>query len=122
MGPLKCSERPRECWGPFGVVGAVVYNIAGIEQLESRVQVTILLLILLAATYFLFMAVEAAFIYKSLCISKIVEVHLDILVDLLVVLAVMFNAVAPSSALEGLPVVAVLVREATWAAIGSLHG
>jgi len=31
----------------------------------------------------------------------------------------MFNVVAPSSALEGLPIVMVLVGEATWAMIGS---
>jgi len=35
------------------------------------------------------------------------------------VLAVMFNAVAPSSTLVGLPIVVVLVGEVTWAAIGS---
>ena len=52
-------------------------------------------------------------------ILEIVEVHSDVLVDLLVVLVVMFGAVAPSSALEGLPVVAVLVGEATLVAIGS---
>ena len=80
------------------------------------------MLVLLAAVYFFFMATEVAFIDTSSCISEIVEVHSDILVDLLVVLVVMFDAVAPSSALEGLPVVAVLVREATWAAIGSLRG
>ena len=72
--------------------------------------------------YFLFMATEAAFVDTSSCILDIVEVHSDILVDLLVGLAVMFNAVAPSSALEGLPVVAVLVGEATWVAIGSRRG
>ena len=75
------------------------------------------MLVLLAAAYF-FMATEAAFVNTSSCISKIVEVHSDILVDLLVGLAVMFNAVSPSSALERLPVVAVLVGEATWVAIG----
>ena len=64
------------------------------------------------------MATEAAFIDTSSCISKIVEVHSDIQVDLLVVLAMMFNAVAPSSTLEGLPIVEVLVGEATLAAIG----
>ena len=78
------------------------------------------MLILLAAAYF-FMATEAAFIDTSSCISKIVEVHSDVLVDLLVMLAVVFNAVAPSSTLEGLPVITVLVGEATWAAIGSWH-
>ena len=79
------------------------------------------MLILLAVAYF-FMATEAAFVDTSSCISEIVEVHSDILVDLLVMLAVMFHAVAPSFALEGLPVVAVLGDEATWAAIGSCRG
>ena len=65
------------------------------------------------------MTAEAAFVDTPSCISKIVEVHSDVLVDLLVGLVVMFNAVAPSSALEGLPIVAVLVGEVTWAAIGS---
>ena len=68
------------------------------------------------------MATEAAFVDTSSCISEIVEVHSDILVDLLVVLAVMFNAVAPSSTLEGLPIITVLVSEATWAVIGSWRG
>ena len=79
------------------------------------------MLVLLAAAYFIFMVTEAAFVDASSCISKIVEVHSDVLVDLLVVLAVMFDAVAPSSALEGLPVVAVLVGETTLAAIGYCH-
>ena len=77
------------------------------------------MLVLLAAAYFLFMATEAAFVDTLLCILDIVEVHSDVLVDFLVRFAVMFNAVAPSSALEGLPVVTVLVGVATWAAIGS---
>ena len=80
------------------------------------------MLVLLAATYFFFMMTEAAFVDTSSCISKIVEVHLDVLVDLLVRLAVMFNVVAPSSALEGLPIGTVLVGEATWAVIGSWRG
>jgi len=67
------------------------------------------LLVLLVATYFFFMVTEAAFVDTSSRISKIVEVHSDVLVNLLVILAVMFNAIAPSSALEGLPVVAALV-------------
>ena len=77
------------------------------------------MLLLLAAAYFFFMATEAAFVDTSSCISEIVEVHSDILVDLLVMLAVMFNAIASSSALEGLPIIAVLVGEATWVVIGS---
>ena len=68
------------------------------------------------------MVAEAAFVDTSSCILEIVEVHSDVLVDLLVVLAPMINAVAPSSALEGLPIIAVLVDEATWVAIISLHG
>ena len=77
------------------------------------------MLVLLAVAYFVFMATEAAFVDTSPCISEIVEVHSDVLVDLLVGLAVMFNVVAPSSTLEGLPIVVVLVDEATWVAIGS---
>ena len=77
------------------------------------------MLVLLELAYFIFMATEAAFIDVSSCISKIVDVHSDVLVDLLIALAVMFDAVAPRSALEGLPVVAVLVGEATWVAIKS---
>ena len=77
------------------------------------------MLVLLAGAYFIFMATEMTFVDTLSCISEIVEVHSDVLVDLLVLLAVMFNAVAPSSALEGLPVVAVLVDEVTRAAIRS---
>ena len=80
------------------------------------------MVVLLAVVYFFFIATEAAFVDMPSCISEIVEVHSDVLVDLLVVLAMVFNAVAPSSTLEGLPVVAVLVSEATWAAIGSWRG
>ena len=79
------------------------------------------MLILLVAAYFFFMATEATFVDTSSCISEIVEVHSDVLVDLLVVLVVMFDAVAPSSTLEGLPIIAMLVGETalTGAAIGS---
>ena len=65
------------------------------------------------------MVTEAAFVDTSSCISEIVEAHSNVLVDLLVMLAVMFNAVVPCSAQEGLSIVAVLVGEATLAAIGS---
>ena len=71
--------------------------------------------------YFFFVATEMAFVDTSSCISEIVEVHSDVLVDLLVVLVVMLVTVAPISALEGLPVVAVLVGETTLAAIGYCH-
>ena len=72
------------------------------------------MLVLLMAAYFFFVATKTAFVDTPSCILKIVEVHPDVLVYLLVVLAVMFNAVTPSSALEGLPVIAVLVGEAPW--------
>ena len=68
------------------------------------------------------MATEATLVDMSSHVLDIIEVHSDILVNLLVGLAVMLNAVAPSSALEGLPVVVVLVGEATLAAIGSCRG
>ena len=68
------------------------------------------------------METETAFIDTSSCISEIVEVHSDVLVDLLVMLAMMFSAVVPCSALEELPVVTVLVGEATSAVIGSCRG
>ena len=77
------------------------------------------MLVLLAAAYFVFMAIEAAFVDTSSCISEIVEMNSDVLVDLLAMLAVMFNVVAPSSTLEGLLVIVALVGEVTWAAIGS---
>ena len=62
---------------------------------------------------------STALVDTSSRVSKIVEVDLDVLVDLLVVLARVFDAVAPSSPLEGLPIIAVLVGETTWAAIRS---
>ena len=65
------------------------------------------------------MVTEAAFIDTSSCISEIVEVHSDVLVDLLVMLAKVFDVVAPSSHLEGVLVIAVLVGETTWAMIRS---
>ena len=80
------------------------------------------MLILLMAVYFFFMATEAAFVDTSPCVSEIVEVHSDVLVDLLVVLVKVFDAVAPSSPLDGLSVVTVLVGETTWAAIRSWCG
>ena len=80
------------------------------------------MLVLLAAAYFFFIVAEAASVDTSSCISEIVEVHSDVLVDVLVMLAMMFDVVAPRSCLERLSIVAVLVGEVTWAAIGSWHG
>ena len=118
-GPLECPECPCECFGPFGIIAV---GVTDIEWLEGSVWITELLLVLLTVPYFFFMARKTALVDTSSRILKIVEVHSDVLVDLLVMLAVMFNVVAPSFALEGLPVIVVLVGEATWAAIGSWRG
>ena len=71
------------------------------------------------AAYFFFMTTETALVNASSRVSEIVEVRSDVLVDLLVMLAKVFDAVAPCFPLEGLPIVVVLVSEATWVAIGS---
>ena len=71
--------------------------------------------------YFFFMATEAAFVDTSSRIPEIVEVHPDVLVDLLVMLAKVLDMVVPSTPLEGLPVTTMLVGEAAWAVIGSWH-
>ena len=55
------------------------------------------MLVLLLVAYFFFMTTETAFADMSSCISEIVEVHSDVLVDLLVVLARVFDAVSPSA-------------------------
>ena len=75
--------------------------------------------VLLTAAYFFFMVTEKVFVDTSLRVLEIIEVRSDILVDLLVMLVWVFNAVAPSSPLEGLSVIAVLVGETAWAAIRS---
>ena len=80
------------------------------------------MLVLLAAAYFFFMATETMSVDTPPCIPEVVEMHSDVLVDLLVMQAMMFNTVVPCSALEGLPIVAVLVGKSTWAAIGSCRG
>ena len=43
------------------------------------------------------MATKAALIDTSSCVSEIIKVHSDVLVDLLVMLVKVFDAVAPSS-------------------------
>ena len=43
--------------------------------------------------YFFYMATEVALVNTSSCVSEIIEVHSDILVDLLVVLVKMLDAV-----------------------------
>ena len=65
--------------------------------------------------YFFFMARETAVVDMTSRVSEIVDVRSDILVDFLVVLAGVVNAVAPSSPLERLSIIAVLVGEMTLA-------
>jgi len=81
------------------------------------------LLVFLTAAYF-FMARETTLVDMTSCISKIVDVRLDVLVDFPVVLARVIDVVAPSSPMERLSIIAVLVGEMTsaGAAIRSWHG
>ena len=58
------------------------------------------MLVLLAAAYFVFMATEATLLDTPSCILEVTEVHSSVLFDLLVVLAMVFGAVSPSSPLE----------------------
>ena len=76
------------------------------------------MLVLLAATHFVFMATKTTLLDTPSCISTIVEMHPDVLVDLLAVLVVIFGVIAPSSTLGGMPIIAVLVGEATLAVVG----
>ena len=55
------------------------------------------MLVLLTAVYFFFMATKAALVDMLSHVSEIIEVDSDVLVDLLVVLARVFDAVAASS-------------------------
>ena len=69
------------------------------------------------AADFIFMATKSAFIDAPSCISTIIEMHPNVLVDLLVMLVAKFDVIAPSSTLGGLLVIAVLVGEATLVAV-----
>ena len=68
------------------------------------------------------MVTEEVLVDTSSCISEIIELHSDILVDLLVMLAKVLDAVVPSFPLEGLPIVAMLVGEVAWVVIRSWCG
>jgi len=52
------------------------------------------------AAYFIFMATKATLVDTSSCIPEVAEVHSSVLFDLLVVLAMVFDAVALGSPLE----------------------
>ena len=55
------------------------------------------MLVLLAATYFVFKATEVTLLDTPSCIPEVAEVHSSVLFDLLVVLAMVFGAMAPGS-------------------------
>ena len=97
MGSLECSECPRECSGPFGIVTIVIGGIASVKWLEGSIRIAEFLLVLLTPAYFFFMAREMAPINMTSHVSEIVEVHSDVLVDLLVMLVRVFDTVAHSS-------------------------
>ena len=111
MGPLECLECPRECLGPFGIITVVIYGVVGIEWLEGCVQITELLLVFLTSAYFLFMARETAPVDLTSHVLEVVEVRSDVLFDLLVMLMRVVDAVPPSSPLEGLCIITMLVGE-----------
>ena len=71
--------------------------------------------------HFFFMSREMAPVDMTSRITEIVDVCMDILVDFLVVLARVVDVVPPSSPLEGLSIIVMLVGEmtSTRAAIGS---
>ena len=71
----------------------------------------------MAATHFVFVATEATLLDTPSCLSEVAEVHSSILFDLLVVLAMVFGAVAPGSPLRRQRLVGEMAL--TGAAIGS---
>ena len=117
-------ECPCECSGPFRIVTIVICSIAGAKWLEGSIRISEFLLILLTPAYFFFMARETALVDMTSRVSEIVDVRSDVLVDFLVVLARVVDAVPPSSPMEGLSIVMLLVGEmtSTRAAIRSWHG
>ena len=115
MGPLECSECSCECSGPFRIVTIEICSIAGVKWLEGCIQITELLLVFLTPVYFLFMTRETAPVDMMSRIPEIVDVCSDILFDFLVVLVRVVDAVPPSSPLEGLSIIAMLVGETTLA-------
>ena len=76
------------------------------------------------AAYFFFMARKTALVDTSSRVLEIVEVRSNVLVDFLVMLAMVVDAVAPSSPLERQCIITMLVGETTLAGavIRSWHG
>ena len=96
-GPLEHSECPGECRGPFRAVRTNIGSVADDDRLQSCVRVAVFLLVLLATSYFIFMAPKTSLVDTPSCVLKITEVHSGVLFDLLVVLAMMLGAVASNS-------------------------
>ena len=81
----------------------MIGGIAGVKWLEGCIRIIEVLLVFLTSAYFLFMAGETAPVDMTSRIPEIVDVRSDILVDFLVMLVRVVDAVAPSSPLEGCP-------------------
>ena len=90
---------------------------------EGSIWIAEFLLVFLTPVYF-FMARETAFFDMTSCILEIVDACSDVLVDFLVMLARVVDVVPPSSPLEGLSIIVMLIDKmaSTGAAIGSWHG
>ena len=101
----------------------MIGGVADVEWLEGCVWIIELLLVFLMPAYFFFMVRETVPIDMTSCVSKIVDVRSDVLVDFLVMLARVVDAVPPSSPLEGLSIITQLIGEttSTRATIGSWH-
>ena len=110
MGPLECTECPRECSGPFGIVTIVIGGIASVKWLEGSIRIAEFLLVFLTPAYF-FMVRETVPVDMTSCVSEIVDVSSNVFVDFLIVLARVVDAVPPSSPLEGLSIVTMLIGE-----------
>ena len=102
----------------------MIGGIADVKWLEGYIRITELLLVFLKPVYFLFMVRGMMPVDMTSCIPEIVDVRSDILVDFLVVLVRVVDAVPPSSPLEGLSIITLLIGEmaSARAAIGSWRG
>ena len=87
--------------GPFGIITVRIGSVADVKGLEGCIRITEFLLVFLMSAYFLFMARETVPIDMTSCIPEITEVHSSVLFDLLVMLAMVLGAMAPSSTMEG---------------------
>ena len=103
--------------GPFGIVTVGIGSITNVKWLEGCIWITEFLLVFLTPTYFLLMPREMAPIDVTSCIPEVVDVFSYILIDFLVVLARVVDMAPPSSPLEGLSIITMLVGEMTSARV-----